>query len=108
MGTPTINMYFPEGVLVPKYGVYAAKVCLEDESEYISVTNVGVRPTVGEGNKVNVESHILDYSGNLYDRQCRVEFYKYIREEIKFDSLDDLSKQIKRDAEYAREFFKKL
>jgi len=107
MGTPTINMYFPDGVLVPRYGVYATRVCLEDGSEYIAVTNVGVRPTVKEGNRVNVESHLLDYSGNLYGRQCRVEFYKFLRDERKFDNFDELSAQIKRDAESAREYFRK-
>jgi len=107
MGTPTINMYFPEGVLVPRYGVYATRVCIEDGSEYIAVTNVGVRPTVKEGNRVNVESHLLDYSGNLYGRQCRVEFYKFLRDEVKFNNFDELSAQIKRDAESARRYFDK-
>jgi len=106
MGTPTINMCFPEGVLVPKHGVYATKVHLEDDSCFTAVTNVGVRPTVGENNAVNVESHLLDYSGNLYGRQARVEFYKYLRGEIKFDSFDELSAQIKRDADSAREYFR--
>jgi len=106
MGTPTINMFFPDGVLVPRHGVYATRVCLEDGSEYIAVTNVGVRPTVSEGNRVNVESHLLDYSGNLYGKRCRVEFYKFIRDERKFADFDELSKQIKLDAETAREYFK--
>lgn len=104
MGTPTINMYFPEGVLIPKHGVYATKVSLEDGSTYMAVTNVGVRPTVGEGNRVNVESHLLDYSGNLYGRQCRVEFYKFIRGERKFADFEQLSNQIKADAQTAREY----
>ena len=69
MGTPTINMVFPEGVLVPRYGVYATKVCLENGKSYVAVTNVGVRPTVSEENRVSVESHLLDYEGNLYGRE---------------------------------------
>ena len=105
MGTPTINMYFPEGVLVPRYGVYATKVILENEKSYVAVTNVGVRPTVSEENRVSVESHLLDYEGNLYGRQARVEFYDFIRGEQKFDSFDTLSAQIKRDAETARRYF---
>ena len=47
MGTPTINMHFPEGVLVPRHGVYAARVFLEDGSSHVAATNIGVRPTVG-------------------------------------------------------------
>ena len=105
MGTPTINMYFPDGVLVPRYGVYATKVCLENGKSYVSVTNVGVRPTVSEENRVSVESHLLDYEGNLYGRQARVEFYDFIRGEQKFDSFETLSAQIKRDAETARRYF---
>lgn len=105
MGTPTINMYFPEGVLVPRYGVYATKIYLEDGSSYVAVTNVGVRPTVSDNNRVNVESHLLDYSGNLYGRQVRLEFYKFIREERKFDNFEELSAQIKQNAETARNYF---
>ncbi len=107
MGTPTINMYFPDGVLVPKYGVYATKACLENGESFVSVTNVGVRPTVSEENRVSVESHLLDYNGNLYGRQARVEFYDFIRDERKFENYQALSAQIKRDAETARRFFEK-
>lgn len=105
LGAPTINMFFPDGVLVPKHGVYATKVILEDGSNYIAVTNVGVRPTVSEDSRVSVESHLLDYSGNLYGRQARVEFYSYLREEVKFGSFDELSEHIKKDAESARTYF---
>lgn len=105
LGTPTINMKIPEGVLVPKYGVYATKVFLEDGSEHISVTNIGVRPTVSDENRVSVESFILDFEGNLYDRQVRVEFYSFLRSEQKFNTPEELSKQIKADAEATREYF---
>ena len=105
LGAPTINMYFPDGVLVPKHGVYATKVFLEDDSSYIAVTNVGVRPTVSEINRVSVESHLLDYSGNLYGRQARLEFYSFLRPEIKFASFEELADQIKKDTDSAREYF---
>ena len=105
MGAPTINMHFPEGVIVPKHGVYAAKVFLEDDSEHVAVTNVGVRPTVGEGNRLTVESHLLHYSGNLYGRQARLEFHRFLRPERKFESFEQLSEQIRRDAEEARIYF---
>lgn len=105
LGAPTINMYFPDGVLVPKHGVYATKVILEDDSRYIAVTNVGVRPTVTDSDRVSVESHLLDYSGNLYGRQARVEFYSFLRGEVKFASYEELSNQIHRDAAAARAYF---
>ena len=105
LGTPTINMFFPHGVIVPRHGVYATKVYLENGESYIAVTNVGVRPTVSQDDRVSVESHLLDYSGNLYGRQARVEFYAFLREEIKFSDYAALSEQIHRDAETARAFF---
>lgn len=106
MGTPTINMRFPDGVIIPRHGVYAAKVYLEDGSSHVAVTNIGVRPTVSEENTVSVESHLLDYSGNLYGSQARVEFYSFIRPERKFSDFMELGEQIKRDAETAREYFR--
>ena len=105
MGTPTINMRFPEGVIVPRHGVYAARVFLQDGSSYVAVTNVGVRPTVSEDGRVNVESHLLNYSGNLYGRQARLEFYKFIRDEKRFDSSEELFRQIHQDADTARDYF---
>ena len=105
MGTPTINMQFPDGVLVPRHGVYAAKAVLEDGSEHMAVTNVGVRPTVSGEDRVSVESFILDYSGNLYDRQVRIEFFAFLRPEKKFPSVEALKTQILRDAEETRRFF---
>ena len=106
LGAPTINMYFPEGVLVPRHGVYATRVCLEGGESYKAVTNVGIRPTTGNGNRVSVESHLLDYSGNLYGRQARVEFFSFLRSEVRFADFEELSAQIARDAETAREYFK--
>lgn len=105
MGTPTINMRFPDGVIVPRFGVYAAKVFLEDGSEHMAVTNVGVRPTVSGENRVSVESFILDYSGNLYDHKVRVEFHAFLRPEQRFDGIDALKAQILRDAEATRAYF---
>ncbi len=107
MGTPTINMKIPEGVIIPRHGVYAAKVILDDGSEHISVTNVGVRPTVSDADAVSVESFILDFDGNLYDKQARVEFFSFLRDERKFDDISSLGEQIKCDAEKARAYFAK-
>ena len=106
LGTPTINMSFPEGVLVPRRGVYAAKVWLAGETEgHIAVTNVGVRPTVSDEGRVSVESHLLDYAGDLYGRQARVEFFSFLRDERKYADFAELSEQIRRDADTARAYF---
>ncbi len=107
MGTPTINMRFPDGVIIPRHGVYAAKAYVDGE-EYMSVTNVGVRPTVSEDGGVNVESYLLDFNGNLYGRLVRLDFYKFMRPERKFDDIDELAAQIKHDAVSTREYFESL
>ncbi len=106
LGAPTINMRFPDGVIVPRHGVYAAKVFLEDGSGHIAVANVGVRPTVSDGERVNVETHLLSFSGNLYGRQARVEFFRFLRPERKFTDYEALSAQIRHDADEAREYFR--
>ena len=106
LGAPTINMRFPDGVIVPRHGVYAAKVFLEDGSGHIAVANVGVRPTVSDGEHVNVETHLLSFSGNLYGRQARVEFFRFLRPERKFTDYEALSAQIRHDADEAREYFR--
>ncbi|MEG1633700.1 MAG: bifunctional riboflavin kinase/FAD synthetase, partial [Oscillospiraceae bacterium] len=105
MGTPTINMQFSEGVLIPRHGVYATKVFTDTGDEHIAVTNVGVRPTFG-GENVSVESYILDFDGNLYEHRVRVEFFSFIRPEKKFTTPEELSNQILQDAETTRQFFK--
>lgn len=105
IGSPTINMRIPEGVIVPRYGVYAAKAYLDDGQEYISVTNIGVRPTVSDENHVSVESYLLDFSGNLYGATVRIELFGFLRPERKFDSADELSAQIQHDAETTRHYF---
>lgn len=105
MGTPTINMYFPRNVIIPRFGVYAAQVILDDGSRHVSVTNIGVRPTVSDTNTVSVESYILDFDENLYERKVRVEFYKHLRDEKKFADYKELSAQILKDAEETKRYF---
>ncbi|MBR7189708.1 MAG: bifunctional riboflavin kinase/FAD synthetase [Oscillospiraceae bacterium] len=101
LGAPTVNMRFAPGVLIPRYGVYATKAHLR-EGVFAAVTNIGVRPTVSSDNTVSVESHLLDYSGNLYGRPVLLEFVEHIRDEIAFSSVDELSAQISADTERAR------
>lgn len=108
MGRPTVNMRLEKGVLVPKRGVYISQACVEDTGEYYySVTNIGLRPTFGAGDDVSVETHILNYSGDLYGRRVRVELYKYLRAERKFASNEELKRQIERDSEDALGYFGK-
>jgi len=104
LGVPTINMEIPRGVVVPRYGVYATKAFFDDV-EHIAVTNVGVKPTVNSSGKVTVETHILDFEGELYGRTVRLEFYEFLRPERKFENLEELKAQLTRDIDSARAFF---
>ena len=97
MDFPTANMLIPDGVIVPKKGVYSAKFHTWDGGEYTAVTNIGSRPTVNGGDDITVESHLLDFSGNLYGTRGRVEFLDFIRPEQKFSDLDELKRQISLD-----------
>ena len=101
LGFPTANMLLPEGLVVPKFGVYACR-CLVDGVRYGAVTNVGTRPTVA-GVGVTIETWILGYEGDLYDRELTLEFFKFLRPEIKFPSLEDLQAAVRADAEKTKE-----
>ena len=105
LGFPTVNLQVPPGVLVPAYGVYACKVYFESGESHIAVTNVGVRPTVTDNHKVNVEGFILDFQGDLYGARVRMEFYKHLREERKFQSLAALQEEVMRNADETRGYF---
>ncbi|MCL2226134.1 MAG: riboflavin biosynthesis protein RibF [Oscillospiraceae bacterium] len=107
LGTPTINMCFQQGVLIPAFGVYATKVYLDDGSEHIGVTNIGTRPTVDDSSHVTAETHILNFRGNLYGRQVRIEFYSRIRPEIKFEGIEQLKAQIQKDCDSTTRYFSK-
>lgn len=106
LGIPTANMLLPQGLAVLKHGVYACRVQLEGRS-YPAVTNVGVRPTVS-GTGVNVETWILDYSGDLYGQRITLEFFHYIRPEQKFPSLEALKQAVQEDARQTRQILEAL
>ena len=105
IGIPTANLLIPEGVVVPAFGVYACKAVAEDK-EYMAVTNVGTRPTVG-GHRVTVEPWLLDFEGDLYGKPLALHFYAYLRPEKKFDSLEELKAEIEKNALQVREIFEK-
>ena len=106
IGFPTANLVVPEGVITPAYGVYASKVFLADGRKYMAVTNVGVRPSVDDGDAVTVEPWILDFDGDLYGQTIRVEYYKRLRGEKKFDSLAELTAMVHKNGEETRNYFK--
>ena len=96
---PTANQYFPHGIVVPKHGIYATR-CIFDGHSYIGVSNVGIRPTITDGtdaHQPNCETYIHGFSGDLYGKELTVEFYQFLREEQRFDSLPQLKEQISKD-----------
>ena len=97
---PTLNQLFPEGMIVPKYGVYASKACV-DGVWYRSVTNIGRRPTF-ENDQQRSETHILDFCGDLYGKQIEVHLLRYIRGEVKFTSTNELRAQLEKDKNDAK------
>lgn len=108
LGFPTVNLRIPPQVIVPAFGVYATKVYFRNES-YMAVTNVGVRPTVKDNDgRVTVEGFILDFRGDLYGEQIRMEFYKRLRGEEKFPSLEALAAEVARNAQQTRAYFAQL
>ena len=103
IGIPTANLHLPEGVLIPKFGVYACRVSIDGEN-YLAVTNVGTRPTVS-GHHITVEPWILDFAGDLYGKAITLEFHAFLRPERKFDSLEALKAAIEENARQTREYF---
>ena len=101
LGIPTANVLLPEGLAVPKLGVYACKTVV-DGKVYSAVTNIGSRPTVG-GHQVRAESWLLDFEGDLYGKPMTLAFLKFLRPEKKFESLEELKAQILQDAQQVRE-----
>lgn len=105
MGAPTINQHFSSNFVIPKKGVYAS-VTVVDGKEYPSVTNIGLRPSF-ENEDLRSETCILGFSGDLYGKDIEVRLMKYLRGEIKFDSMEKLGSQIRLDAEASEEIYKK-
>ncbi len=105
VGFPTANLLVPQEVLVPAYGVYATKVYTQDGAAHMAVTNVGVRPTVDDGDCLTIEPWILDFDGDLYGQTLRVEYYAHLRDERRFASIEDLTRMVFKNAEETRAYF---
>ena len=108
LGFPTVNLLIPKGFIAPAYGVYATRVWFDGQCR-CAVTNVGVRPTVEDNDgHVTVEGFILDFDGDLYGHEIRMEFYKYLRPEQKFASMQALADEIRHNAQQTRDYFRQL
>ena len=101
---PTVNMTIQEQRVVPAYGVYITKTHI-DSGIYNSITNVGVRPSVENSDKPNIETNIFDFYKDIYGKIIKIEFIKMIRPEIKFENSTVLYEQINRDVITAKKYF---
>ena len=105
IGIPTVNLAVPAHVLTPERGVYITRAFLPDGRSCPGVTNVGTRPTVTEGDTVSVETHLLGFDGDLYGQTVRLDFYKRLRGEVKFPSLEALRQEILRNVAETEAYF---
>lgn len=101
IGFPTANMKIESEMLIPKCGIYATKVYL-DSKTYFGATNIGYNPTVN-GENLSVETNILNFNEDIYGKTIKVEFLERIRDEKKFNSLEELKSQLKIDTNYIYE-----
>ena len=107
IGAKTVNLHFSTGVIVLPKGVYATKVTLSDGAQYLAATSIGTRPTVEQAGDMTIESHLLDFEGDLYGEEICLSFYHYLRPEQKFESLEILSEQIQKDITKVRHMLQK-
>ncbi|MEE8620108.1 MAG: bifunctional riboflavin kinase/FAD synthetase [Dehalococcoidia bacterium] len=95
LGFPTANLDIKPQQALPENGIYATIAQVEG-GHFPSATNVGIRPTFGTGEEM-VETHLLNYKGNLYGKDMRVEFVQKLRDEQRFSSSEELKTQIEKD-----------
>lgn len=105
LGVPTANLVLPEALVRPRQGVYACKAEVAGMT-CLAVTNLGTRPTVG-GENLTVEPWLLDFDGDLYGKRLTLSFYRFLRPERKFSSLEELREEIQKNAAQTRKFFEK-
>ena len=104
LGIPTTNQNIESKKLILKNGIYST-ICTIENKKYFGVTNVGMRPTVDINAIKNIETHILDFQDDCYGKVITVEFVHRIRDEIKFNNIDDLKARIQKDIEITKEYF---
>lgn len=100
LGFPTANIEPTNSYIIPKSGVYMTNTIINNK-RYLSATNIGYNPTFNE-NTLKIETHILDFSENIYGDILNIEFIDFIRDDIKFDNIDNLIDQMKNDIEWIK------
>lgn len=104
IGVPTINQTVPEEKIVPRYGVYCARVTIDGVS-YHGIANVGCKPTVQKESFCGVETHLFDCTENLYGKVAKTELFSFVRPEQKFVALEELRLQLLQDIQIGKTYF---
>lgn len=104
IGFPTLNINIHKNIVAPRFGVYAVEVKLLGE-KLKGIMNIGLNPTVSDSERLKVEVHVLNFNRDVYGELVEVRFKKFIRDEKKFSSLDDLKAQIAKDVEEVEKYF---
>lgn len=107
IGMPTINVALPEGKIRPKSGVYCTKVRVDDMFFY-GITNIGTKPTVQDEMIFGAETYLFDCNEDLYEKEVTIELLHFVREEKRFASVEELSKQLEQDKQYGIAYVKGL
>jgi riboflavin kinase/FMN adenylyltransferase len=103
LGFPTANIKLIDNYVIPKEGVYVTNTII-DGIKLISLTNIGYNPTFNE-NELKIETYILDFNGNLYGKTLEIQFIDFIRDDIKFNTTEELIQQIERDVKYIKTYY---
>lgn len=104
LGMPTTNLVPPANKLLPPRGVYVSRSVIEGKV-YPGMTNIGIKPTVGNEEHMGIETYIYDFDRDLYGKEIKVELLSYVRPEIKFDSIDNLKRRMDEDLAFGRKYF---
>ncbi len=107
IGFPTANLFWNEASILPKGGVYLTRVS-GDFGTYYGITNIGKNPTVSSTDSIKAETHIIDFNKTLYGEKITLEFLKRIRNEIKFENIDELKAQLTKDLQCAKLYIDKI
>ena len=102
LGIPTLNLIPDDEKMLPPNGVYLTKTVFGQE-EHLGITNVGVKPTISGEELKGIETHLFDYEGDLYGREVTVVFYAFERPERRFESLENLKKQLREDVVWGKQ-----
>ena len=103
LGFPTANLTLDEEVFLPTYGVYYGVVEV-DKKRFNCIANVGLNPTVDDEDSVKIEAHILNFNDDIYHKEIKLFLKNFIRDEQKFENIDELKNQVLDDIESAKKY----